>query len=348
MSCQESQHEIPTGKGKQMTLQAALIGCGGLGKVHAQMVGQLDGMQMVAFCDVDLARAQSYCHDFAANSNAYATSDIQQVLDDDRIQVVYICTHHDTHAEFCIRAAAAGKHILVEKPLALKVDECIAIGQAVRQYGVTLMTAFKMRYYDMIRKAKELIPQPLMVTMQMMDNRWPDDMWANDPVKGGGNVLSQGVHSCDILRFVAGSDPVSVYAVGQNYYQRTGVIDNMAAVYRFANGATGNLVQGDCNTPPLTSKFYMQIFAENCSATLSDRLTTLIYQERGKQAVTYKGSESGFLEENRDFIRALQTGAPAPIDHRDGLLATLMILQGFQSIRSGEPQPIAGLLEASA
>jgi predicted dehydrogenase len=332
-----------------MTLRAALIGCGGLGKVHAQMVSQLDGLDMVAFCDVDLARAQNYCQEFASTkSGAYATSDVQRVLSDDSIQVVYICTHHDTHADYAIRAAEAGKHILVEKPLALNVDECVAIGRAVEKYGVTLMTAFKMRYFDMIRKAKELIPQPLVVTMQMMDNRWPNEIWANDPVKGGGNVLSQGVHSSDILRYVAGSDPLTVYAVGQNYYQKTGVIDNMAAVYRFANGATGNLVQGDSNCPPLVSKFFMQIFAEDRSITLSDRLTTLVYQEKGKEAVTYKGSETGFLEENRDFIRALQTGSPAPIDHRDGLLATLMILQGFQSIATGEPQPIASLLEVPA
>src|SRR5690606_2061506 len=115
-------------KGKQMTLRAALIGCGGLGKVHAQMVGQLDGMQMVAFCDVDSTRAQSYAQEFAPPEGAYATTDVQRIFNDESIQVVYICTHHDTHAEYCIRAAEAGKHILVEKPLALKVEECIAIG----------------------------------------------------------------------------------------------------------------------------------------------------------------------------------------------------------------------------
>jgi hypothetical protein len=122
----------------------------------------------------------------------------------------------------------------------------------------------------------------------------------------------------------------------------------MAAVYRFANGTTGNLVQGDSHCPSLTSKFFMQIFAENCSVTLSDRLTTLIFQERGKEPVTYKGSESGFLEENRDFVRALQNGLPAPIDHRDGLFATLMILQGFKSIATGEVQPVASLLDSLA
>lgn len=324
-----------------MTLRAALIGCGGLGRVHAQMVQQLDGMAMVAFCDVFEASAQRLCSEFGGE---YATDDVARIFADATIQVVYICTHHDTHADFCIRAAKAGKHILVEKPLALKTQECVEIGRVVEETGVTLMTAFKMRYFDMIGKVKELIPAPVMVTMQMMDNRWPDEAWANDPIKGGGNVLSQGVHSCDILRYVVGSDPVEVYAVGQNYYQGTGVIDNMAAVYRFANGVTGSLVQGDAHCPSHVSKFYMQVFGENQSATLSDRLTTLTYQEKGQEPVIYKGSETGFLEENRDFIRALQAKRPAPIDHRDGLLATLMILQGFQSVATRQPQPILELL----
>ena len=325
-----------------MALRAALIGCGGLGKVHTQMVQQVGGMKMAAFCDVDGARAEQFRQEFQGD---YATSDPEKIFSDPGINVVYICTHHDTHAEYCIRAARAGKHIMVEKPLALTTEACVEIGQVVEATGVNLMTAFKMRYYALIQKVKELIPNPLVVTMQMMDNRWPDEMWANDPIKGGGNVLSQGVHSCDIMRYVAGSDPISVYAVGSNFYQKSGVIDNMAAVYRFANGTIGNLVQGDAHCPSHVSKFYLQVFAENKSATLSSRLTTLTYQEKGKDPVIYQDSETGFLEENRDFIGALQAGHPMPIDHRDGLLATLMILQGFKSIETEQPQPILSLLQ---
>lgn len=322
-------------------LQAALIGCGNIGRRHTECVQQLDGITMAAFCDVDKGRAQALCDEVGGR---YATDDVARIFADDAIDVVYICTQHDTHAEFCLRAAQAGKHILVEKPLALTSEECVEVGRAVQQNGVKLMTAFKMRFYDMIHKVKELIPQPLVVTMQMMDNRWADEMWANDPIKGGGNVLSQGVHSCDILRFVAGGDPVTVSAVGANYYQATGVIDNMAAVYQFENGVTGNLVQGDCGCPSLVSKFYMQVFAENRVATLSDRLCTLTYQETGKDPVVYRGTETGFLEENRAFVDALKAGQPAPVDHRDGLMATLMILQGFRSIETGRPQPVASLL----
>ncbi len=64
----------------------------------------------------------------------------------------------------------------------------------------------------------------------------------------------------------------------------------------------------------------------------------------GEGVVEARSTETGFVEENRAFIRALQLGEPAPIDHRDGLMATLMVLQAFASIRSGRPEPIASLL----
>ena len=233
---------------------------------------------------------------------------------------------------------------MVEKPLALTVEACQAVGEAVTRSGIKLMTAFKMRYYDMLLKAKELIPEPLVVTMQMMDNPWGTQNWASDPIKGGGNVLSQGCHSCDILRYVAGSDPVEVYAMGANYYTGTGVIDNLVATFRFENGTAGSWVQGDSTTPPLTSKFFMQIFAEGKAITLSDRLCTLTYKESGEEAQVFKGTETGFLEENRAFVDCLLNDTPLPMDHVDGLMATLMVLQAFKSIESRRPEPIAALI----
>ena len=326
-------------------LRAGLIGCGGLGRIHTQALQALDGMDMVAFCDVDLERAQAFEAQYGGQR---ATDDPDDLFLDETLDAVYICTWHDSHADLCIRAAEAGKHVMVEKPLALTVDACRAVGEAITRNGIKLMTAFKMRYFDMVLKAKALIPHPLLVTMQMMDNPWGAGHWANDPIKGGGNVLSQGCHSCDILRFVAGSDPVDVYAVGDNYYTSTGVIDNLAATFRFADGVAGSWVQGDANRPPLTSKFFMQIFAQGESVTLSDRLCTLTYTKSGQEPQVFRGTETGFVEENRAFVDCLLHDTPPPIDHVDGLMATLMVLQAFNSIRSGRPEPVAAIAQQYA
>lgn len=324
-----------------MSLKAGLVGCGNLGRLHAAALKQLGTMRMAAFCDTVPQAAERLALEFGGD---YATSDVDRLLTDGSIAAIYVCTHHDSHAELCVRALAAGKHVMVEKPLALTVEECLQVGQAVEQSPAILMTAFKMRYYELVQKARELMPKPVLVTMQMMDDRWPDDIWANDPVRGGGNVLSQGCHSCDLLRFVANANPLEVYAAGGNYYQKTGVVDNLAAVFRFEGGHVGQWSQGDCSTPPVTSKFYMQLFAEGKSLTLSDRLCTLTYKEQGKPVQVITGSETGLLEENRAFLQAIEKGEAPPIDHIDGLYATLMVLQAFASARSGKAEPVAGLL----
>jgi predicted dehydrogenase len=326
-----------------MGLRAGLIGCGGLGKVHTEALQQLDGMKMVAFGDIIEERAEEFATKY---SGEYGTTDTQRIIEDPSIDAIYICTQHDSHADLCIRSLDAGKHVMVEKPLALTVEECLAVGEAVKRNEAILMTAFKMRYYEMIQKAKELIPEPLIVVMQMMDNRWPDEIWPNDPIKGGGNVLSQGCHSCDILRYMAGSNPIGVYAGGGNYYQKSGVVDNLAAVFRFENSMVGSWIQGDSNSPPLTSKFFLEAFAEGKSLTLLDRLCTLTYSENGREPQVFRGIETGFLEENRAFIEAIKTQTSPPIDHIDGLYATLMVLQAFKSLKSGRPEPIASLVEA--
>ncbi|MFC5647607.1 Gfo/Idh/MocA family protein [Paenibacillus solisilvae] len=324
------------------TIRAGVIGCGSLGRVHIDCVSKIEGIQMVAYCDIYENKAQALLQEYGGE---YATSDVDRFFADETLDAIYVTTLHDTHADYCIRALESGKHVMVEKPLSLTVEDCLRVGETVERTGKKLMTAFKMRYYDLLLKAKELIPQPVMVTMQMMDNRWPDGAWANDPIKGGGNVLSQGCHSTDILRFVASGEPIEVYAAGGRYYQAADVVDNLTAVFRFDNAVAGSLVQGDCNCPRHVSKFFMQIFAENKSVTLTDRLTKLIYQEAGKDPVIFTGTETGFLEENKAFVECIQEDKRPPIDHVDGLYATLMTLQAVKSLRSGKPEPIRSLVD---
>ncbi len=324
-------------------LRAGLVGCGNLGRVHTEALAQLGEMRMVAFCDAVPERAKAFLHRYGGD---YATEDPERLFRDQSLDAVYVCTQHDSHAALCVRAAEAGKHVFVEKPLALTVEDCLRVARTVERTGIKLMTGFKMRYYELVRKARELIPQPLVATMQMMDNTWAPDHWANDPVRGGGNVLSQGCHACDLIRYVAGADPVEVYAAGGNYYQPTGVVDNLCATFRMANGAAVSWVQGDAHCPPVTSKFFMQLFAPGRSVTLMERFCTLVYAEAGKEPRTFKGTETGFVEENRAFIECIQKATPSPIDHRDGLWATLMVLQAFRSLESGRPEPIASLVAA--
>ncbi|MBM7786715.1 Gfo/Idh/MocA family protein [Tenggerimyces flavus] len=321
--------------------RVAIIGCGAVGRIHAECLAKLDGARVVAFCDVVGAKALVLANEFGAE---YATADSARILADESIDVVYVATQHDSHAELCVRALDAGKHVLVEKPLALNLEDCKAVAAAAERSTQRFMVAFKMRYFDMVEKARELVPEPLVVTMQMMDNPWPPDSWTNDPLRGGGNVLSQGCHSADLLRHLARQDPVEVYAVGGNYYQPSGVTDNVTAVFRFDGGVSASLVQGDASRPPVVGKMFLQLFARDRSVTLTDRLTTLTFAELGRPAQVFHGSETGYLEENRAFLRALRDGTDPPTGYRDGLYATAMMLQAVASTRSGRAESVEALV----
>ena len=319
-------------------INVAIIGCGSIGEIHAQCLQSVEGARLGAFCDAFEQRAQELSRKF---QGSYATTDPARIFSDDSIDAVYICTHHDTHSLLAIQAAQAGKHVMMEKPLALTLDECYRVGNAVEKSGISLMTGFKMRYYPSVAKVKQFIPNPIITVAQMMDGHWPSDFWANDPVKGGGNVLSQGCHTMDLVYYLNESEPERIYAEGGNFtHEGVKIIDNIIATIRFANGRVASVVQGDSGQTPLVSKFSFQVMDGTRTAHLHDRMKTATLFD-GEKVVEHKDPEEyGFQEENRDFIRALEKKEKPPITHRDGLRATLLILKAFESIRTGLPQDV--------
>src|SRR5690606_8514815 len=99
-------------------LRFGLIGCGGLGGIDVTCLSKIDGASFVAYADVREEAAQARLDEFGGD---YATADADKLLDDDSIDAIYICTQHDSHASLAIAAAKAGKHIMIEKPLALSI-----------------------------------------------------------------------------------------------------------------------------------------------------------------------------------------------------------------------------------
>jgi predicted dehydrogenase len=320
-------------------MNLALIGCGSLGKTHARCISQIDGARFIAWCDVVDAAAQAALDEFGGE---YATTDVQRVLDDDRIEAVYICTLHDSHASLAIAAARAGKHILIEKPLALNMTDCEAIAREVEKAGVYLMPAFKMRYYPLVQQAHAFIPKPMLIVGQMMDNRWSDDKWAQDPIKGGANVHSQGCHTTDILRYFAGGEPQTIWAAGGAMtHPGHACIDQCVASIRFDNGCVASWIQGDAGLGPFTSKFFFELFSGDGKVVqLHDRLKRATFTDNGKTWTEQRDDEEGFQLENQEFIAALREKRPPALDADDGIQATRIVLAADEAIRTSAVQSL--------
>ncbi|RKX30535.1 MAG: hypothetical protein DRP71_14855 [Verrucomicrobia bacterium] len=315
----------------------ALIGCGGLGRVHAECISKIDGAAFSAYADIDQGAADRALADFGGD---YATTDVAKVFEDPRIEAVYICTRHDSHASLAIDAARAGKHVLIEKPLALDMTDCEKVAATIRETGTVLMPAFKMRYYPLIRKAREFIPHPSIIVGQMMDNRWGDDNWAQDPIQGGANVHSQGCHTTDIIRYFSGSEPESIWAVGgMMTHPGHACIDQCVASIRFKSGCVASWVQGDSSCPPFTSKFFFQLYsADGRSVQLYDRLKKATFFDGEKTWTEVREDEEGFQLENEAFIKALSEGRQPALQVDDCIQATRIVLAADKAIRTGEVQ----------
>jgi predicted dehydrogenase len=113
------------------------------------------------------------------------------------------------------------------------------------------------------------------------------------------------------------------------------------ATIRFANGSIASLAQSDAGETPYVSKFSFQLADGRKTAHLRNRLKTVTLFD-GETATEYEDPEEyGFLEENRDFVRALLGGVPPPITHHDGLRATMILLRAVESLKTGTAQPIS-------
>lgn len=320
-------------------IKLALIGCGALGRTHAECISTIPEAAFVAYVDIVEDAAKAALDKFGGQ---YATTDVDRALADTDIDAVYICTQHDSHAQLAISAAKAGKHILIEKPLALNIEDCQHVASIVEASGVYLMPAFKLRYYPLIRMAHEFIPEPQVVVGQIMDSRWPDDMWAQDPVKGGANVHSQGCHATDIMRYFANSEPKRIWAAGGAItHPGHQCIDQCVASIEFANGHIGSWIQGDAAVGQFTSKFFFQIFGNHGrSAQIFDRMKKATFYDGDKTWTEERDEEEGFQLENREFIDALMQGREPDLTAHDGIQATRIVLAADKAIRTGQVQEL--------
>lgn len=321
-----------------MDITIGIIGCGGLGRTHAECIQKTPGARIAAFADINETAAVKLRDEFGGD---YATTDSARVINDPKIQAIYICTRHDSHAALAIASARAGKHVLIEKPLALNIEDCETIAREVERAGTYLMPAFKLRYYPLIQKAHEFIPRPQVVVGQIMDNRWADTAWTQDPVTGGANVHSQGCHATDIIRYLSASEPKRIWAAGGMLtHPGHPCIDHCMASIQFASGAVGSWINGDAAVGQFTSKFFFQLFGDGKSVQIFDRMKKATFFDGEKTWTEERPEEEGFLLENREFIRALQEKRAPVLTAHDGIQATRIVLAADNSIRTGQVQEL--------
>ena len=323
------------------TVTMALVGCGLMGRSLVERSLEIPELQFRGYVDTVEEAARRAHQDFGGT---YHTTDFRKVLRDDAVDAVLIATHHDSHPALAIAAAEAGKHIFLEKPMALTIGGCRAIEDAVAKAGVKLMMGFKFRFAPMVARVKQMVKQPLLTVGQGVAP--PMQGWPLTPDRGGGPVLSFGCHVFDLVYWLNESEPVRISAEGGALtHPEIGLVDNAVAAIRFANGSIGAVICGDSGAAGHTSKFFFEVFDGRRSATLSDRCHRATYAGFDEETPTVEdlspeaqGDPEGVRGELIAFAACVLQDRESPAGPRDGTRATMMVLKAFEAIRTGESQ----------
>lgn len=248
-------------------LKTGIIGCGKVGDFHAKAYASLPSSEFCAVCDASEDRAGA----FAKRYGVKAYTDVAEMVRQEHLDVVSVCTPHPLHANPAVAAADCGCHVLVEKPLAASLADCDAIIEAGDRNGVTIGTMVQRRFYrpcmrihDAIEDGK--IGKPVLGMVNMFGWRdqayYQSDAWRGTWTgEGGGVLVNQAPHQLDLLLWYMG-EAEEVYGVWKNLnHPYIEVEDTAAAIVKFKNGGIGNIVVSNSQNPALYGKVH--IFGEN-------------------------------------------------------------------------------------
>lgn len=245
-----------------------------------------------------------------------ATSDADALIADPAVNTVAIVTRHDTHARFTKEALKAGKHVFVEKPLALTLEELGEIKAAHAESGAQLMVGFNRRFAPQVVTMKRLlnaVREPKAFVMVMNAGAIPADHWTQDPDVGGGRIIGEACHYIDLMRHLAGAEIVSVEARRMGDNDAVAVTEDKASItLGFADGSFGT-IHYLANGGASFSKERVEVFAAGGTLQLDNFLKLRGFGWPGFRKQALWRQDKGQKDCAAAFLKAVESGGPAPI-----------------------------------
>jgi len=333
-----------------MAINFGLIGCGRVAPRHAQSLAQLPETRLVAVADIREARARRFAQEYGAD----AYIDYHELLARPNIDAVNVCVPSGLHASVAIDVMLAGKHVLVEKPIALSLADADRIIATAQETGQSLGVVLQNRYNSPMQQVRRLLDEGRLGQLYLGNAcvRWYrpqsyyEDDWHGTWAMDGGALMNQSIHHIDALQWFMG--PVkSAYAYTATLAHQMETEDVGVAVLRFCSGALGT-IEGSTLTWPKNLEGSVSLFGERGSVkvggTALNRITLwkvdgelereaeILTSQRVDPPTVYGYSHREVI---RDFAQALihgrEPGAPGP-EARKSLALVLAI---YESARTG-------------
>jgi predicted dehydrogenase len=314
----------------------ALVGAGNLARwAHMPALKKISGARLRGVYSASGARGKTYARRFGAD---YCASDYDEVLRDAEVGAVLIASRNQHHAAQSLAALRAGKHVFVEKPMALTDEECRELARAVEESGKQLTVGFNRRfapYYVEQKKQLKRRTGPAVVNCRVNSPGISGSYWMADPAIGGA-ILGEACHFVDLMYWLLESEPVEVTAYSLPTGQKEPIGENnLVASFRFADGSIGSLTY--CTVGSKTSGGErVEVFAQGLGVATEDfkRLTVSAGLRRTR---TRWWGEKGYGAQLESFVGRVREGKEPEVTVRDGARATVGCLRMLESARMLRP-----------
>jgi len=264
---------------------------------------------------------------------SYCTNQASDIFKDATINTVFVLTPHHLHAPYAIQALEAGKHVFVEKPMAMNEDELEKVAAAYHGQPAgaekMLMLGFNRRFAPFMQKVKNMFlpEQPKAMNFRINAGTLPPEHWVQDPEIGGGRIIGEACHFIDLAMFLAGSPITQVYA--QSIPGAHHLNDTVAITLSFENGSIANISYVSNGNKKMPKEHY-EIFCDGTAVTIHDFTEMTIY---GKHKKTIKAKQDkGHKHELAHFMEAISQGKTCPIPFAESYHTTLATIKTIQSI----------------
>jgi predicted dehydrogenase/threonine dehydrogenase-like Zn-dependent dehydrogenase len=267
----------------------------------------------------------------------YSTTNNDDILNDLEVDAIIITTRHNAHARMCIAALQAGKHVFVEKPLALCLDEINEIIDVYEQCGKTLTVGFNRRFSPFVQDIKQKLGHstiPINVVATINVGEIPANHWTQDMSIGGGRIIGEACHFIDLITYLSGSlvESVVMNPMGKNPQENT---DNATILLKYQNGSTG-VINYFANGNKRYSKERIEVYSQGKTMVVDNFRKSKYYglKSTGISGI-FKSQDKGHYEQFRLFLERLKNGGEAIIPFEEIINTSRASICAIKSLKLG-------------
>jgi len=312
-------------------LKFGVIGCGLMAKlVHCPNMKAISGVELTAYCDVEEEKAKELLAQFGGE---YATAHAEQLFADESLDGLLIQVGPRHHAELVRKAAAAGKHVFVEKPIAIHLHDALATMEAVEKANIKLMYGTCNRLAPNVKRAKSMCPKPLYTYCQCSDT-----------------VTHQAVHNIDLAVNLFHESPLkSVYASGMQAWNMDPHLpaDSFSAILTFEDNSVHTYIQHGGSYNPLLKKYHYQLFGQDNCVYLAKRFKEChLMTDRDKvdKSWIFEGDDTdrgpqgymGHFDELQEWVQAIRIDGSCTMTARDAVYVLAVEKAILESVETGQ------------